>query len=169
MPAKPQSDSLSRVFSFALILVTILSIYLVLMPARVYASSSSPTMQINAGFGTYFRLGAWVPFFITLHNTGPDFNGMLTTSNPESLIWQDTYSMVPSSNYQQPVTVLHGTQKQVTLYLPITAQSTSVSINVQLLDSYGKVTQSQNVLLHELNRGNALVGLLSNQTNGFDA
>jgi hypothetical protein len=126
-------------------------------------------MQINAGFGTYFRAGAWVPLFITLRNAGPDFNGMLTTSNPEGLIWQDTYSMVPSSNYQQPVTVLHGTQKQVTLYLPITAQSTSVNINVQLLDKYGKVVQSQSVLLHELDPGNALVGLLSNQTNGFDA
>ena len=154
---------------FALILVTILNIGLLLMPTKVSASSSSPTMQINAGFGTYFRVGAWVPLYITLHNNGADFNGMLTTSNPEGLVWQDTYSMVPSSIYQQPITAPRGTQKQITLYLPITTQSTTVNIIVQLLNSYGKVVQSQSVLLHQFFPGKAFVGLLSDQMNGFDA
>jgi uncharacterized membrane protein YhaH (DUF805 family) len=161
--------SLCGVFVLVVIIIVTLSFFPISALASSMASSSSPTMQINAGFGTYFRAGTWVPFFITLHNTGPDFNGVLTTSNPEGFIWQDTYSMVPSSNYQQSVTVPHGTQKQFTLYLPIAAQTTAVSINVQLLDRYGKVVQSQSILLHELEPGNALVGLLSNQTHGFDA
>src|SRR2546421_2085123 len=131
--------------------------------------ANSPTLQVSAGFGTYFRVGAWVPLYITLHNNGPDFNGMLTTSNPEGLVLQDTYSMVPSSIYQQPVTVPRGTQKQVSLYLPITARSTTVSIIVQLLDNYGRVVQSQSVLLHQLYAENVFVGLLSDQINGFDA
>ena len=62
-----------------------------------------------------------------------------------------------------------GTQKHVTLYLPITSQSSTVNIVVQLLDSYGKVVQSQSVLLHQLYPGDAFVGLLSDQMNGFDA
>ncbi|HWZ19369.1 MAG TPA: hypothetical protein VNW73_11270 [Ktedonobacteraceae bacterium] len=169
MQVKSQGDSPALVIALALIVVTILSTGLLLMPTRVSASTSSPTLQINAGFGTYFRIGAWVPLYITLHNNGSDFNGMLTTSNPEGLVWQDTYSMVPSTIYQQPVTVPRGTQKQVTLYLPITTQSATVSIIVQLLDSYGKVVQSQTVLLHQLFSGNAFVGLLSDQMNGFDA
>ncbi len=102
------------------------------------AYAGSPTLQIRAGFGTYFRV-------------------------------QDTYSMVPSSIYQQPVTVPRGTQKQVTLYLPITARSTTVSIIVQLLDNYGRVVQSQSVLLHQLYAENVFVGLLSDQMSGFDA
>jgi hypothetical protein len=77
--------------------------------------------------------------------------------------------MVPSSVYQQPVTVPHGNQKHITLYIPITTQSTTVSIMVQLLDSYGKVVQSQSVLLHQLFPEDAFVGLLSDQMNGFDA
>src|SRR6266480_5770274 len=169
MPANSRSDSPSLVIMFALILVTILSIGVLLMPTRVSASSSSPTLQINAGFGTYFRVGTWVPLHITLRNNGSDFTGMLATSNPEGLVWQNTYSMIPSSIYQQPVTMLHGTQKQVSLYLPITAQSTTVSIIVQLLDSYGKVVQSQSVLLHQLYPENVFVGLLSDQMSGFDA
>src|SRR5260370_10805511 len=121
---------------FLMVVITCLSF----VPGSALASSmayaGSPTLQVSAGFGTYFRVGAWVPLYITLHNNGPDFNGMLATSNPEGLVWQDTYSMVPSSIYQQPVTVARETQKQVTLYLPITARSTTVSIIVQLLDNY---------------------------------
>ena len=169
MPAKSKSHFPSLVIVFDLLLVTILSVGFLFMPTRVFASSSSLTLQINAGFGTYFRIGAWVPLYITLHNNGSDFNGMLTASNPEGLIWQDTYSMVPSSKYQQPVTVERGTQKHVTLYLPITSQSSTVNIVVQLLDSYGKVVQSQSVLLHQLYPWDAFTGLLSDQMNGFDA
>ncbi len=168
-PAESPSDSPPLVVAFALFLVVFLILCSSLMPIRVSASSSSPTLQVSAGFGTYFRVGAWVPLYITLHNNGPDFNGMLATSNPEGLVWQDTFSMVPSSIYQQSVTVPRETQKQVTLYLPITAQSTTVSIIVQLLDSYGKVIQSQSVLLHQLFPENVFVGLLSDQMNGFDA
>ncbi len=167
--AKSQSDSTSLVIAFALFLFVFLILCFSLMPTRVSASSISPTLQIRAGFGTYFRVGAWVPLYITLHNNGSDFNGMLATSNPEGVVLQDTYSMVPSSIHQQPVTVPRGTQKQVTLYLPITARSTTVSIIVQLLDNYGKVVQSQSVLLHQLYAENVFVGLLSDQMSGFDA
>jgi hypothetical protein len=103
------------------------------------ASTNSLTLQVDAGFGTYFRTGAWVPLYITVHNDGSDFSGMLATNNPAGIVWQDTYSVVPSSTYQQSVIVPHGTQKQVTLYLPITAQFDTVSISVQLLDNHGKV------------------------------
>jgi hypothetical protein len=155
------------------ILVVILTVTLSFMPGSVSASSvayaGSPTLQVSAGFGTYFRVGAWIPLYITLHNNGSDFNGMLAASNPAGFVWQDTYSMVPSSTYQQPVTVPRGTQKQVTLNLPITAQSSTVSITVLLLDRYGRVIRSQSVLLHELFQENVFVGLLSDQLNGFDA
>ncbi len=126
-------------------------------------------MQIDAGFGSYFRVGAWVPLHITLRNTGPEFTGMLSTSNPEGFVWQDTFSMVPSLNYQQPVVVPHGTQKQVTLYLPIPVQASTVNVVVRLLDNQGKMIQSQSVVLHPLYPGDALVGLLTDHLNGFDA
>ncbi len=169
MSAKPQRDSSLLFVAFALILITFPIIGLLLMPDRAFASASGPTMQIDAGFGSYFRTGAWVPLYITLHNNGADFNGMLTTSNPEGLVWQDTYSMVPSSKYQQPVTMDHGAEKYVTLYLPIISQSITVNIVVQLLDTYGKVVQSQSVMLHQLFPGDVSVGLLSDEMHGFDA
>src|SRR5229473_8326030 len=59
---------------FSLTLALLLSMTLSLNPTRAsassVASSSSLTLQVSAGFGTYFRIGAWVPLYITLHNDG---------------------------------------------------------------------------------------------------
>jgi hypothetical protein len=157
---------------FVLFLALLLNIGLLLFPISASASSTvpsgSPTLQVNAGFGPYFRNGARVPLYITLHNNGNDFSGTLAASNPDGFVWQDTFTMVPASTYQQPITVPHGTQKQYTMYLPITSLGI-VSIPVQLLDSQGKVVQSQNVLLHQLSPENVFVGLLSDRTTGFES
>ncbi len=169
MPARSHRDPFIHTFMIASLLITIFSFSYVFRPARVYASSSGPTMQINAAFGTYFRMGAWVPLFISLHNDGPDFDGTLSTSNPAGLVWQDTFSVVPALSYQQPVAVPHGSQKEITLYLPVTTQASAVNVAVQLLDSHGKVIQSQSILLHQLFPGSVLAGLLTDQLNGFDA
>lgn len=144
-----------------------------LFPGSALASSTAftgaPTLEVHAGLGTYFRNGAGVPLYITVRNHGNDFRGILAASMPESPIWQDTFTIVPASTYQQPVTLSHGTQKQYTMYLPITYRSDAASITVQLLNSQEKVVQSQNVLLNQLSSGDVLVGLLSNQTTGFES
>jgi hypothetical protein len=133
------------------------------------ASPVAPTLEVHTGFGPYFRDGAWVPFYITLRNNGNDFSGTLAANNPESPIWQDTFTMIPASTYQQPVTLSHGEQKQYTMYLPITSFSGSASITVQLLNNHQKVVQSQNVLLQQLFPEDVLVGLLSSQSTGFES
>ncbi len=158
----------------ALLLVLLLAINFSLFPSRALVASSmastdAPTLQVNAGFGTYFRNAAEVPLYITLRNNGKEFSGTLAASNPESPIWQDTFTMIPASTYQQPVTLSHGEQKQYTMYLPITSYSGRASITVQLLNSQERVVQSQNVLLYQLFPGDVLVGLLSDKTTGFES
>ncbi len=157
----------------ALLLALLLAIIFSLFPDRALASSmastGAPTLQVHAGFGAYFRDGAWVPLYITLRNNGNDFSGTLAASNSAGLVWQDTFTLVPASTYQQHITLSHGMQKQYTMYLPITSHSGSASITVQLLNSQEKVVQSQNVLLHQLFSENVFVGLLSSQTTGFES
>ncbi len=151
----------------ALLLALLLSMVFLLFPRSALASSGAPTLQVNAGFGANFRDGAWIPLYITLRNNGNDFSGILAASNPAGPTWQDTFTLIPTSTYQQPVTLSHGTQKQYTMYLPITSRSGAASITVQLLNSQEKVIQSQNVLLNQLFPEDVLVGLLSSQTTGF--
>jgi uncharacterized membrane protein YhaH (DUF805 family) len=172
-PSWSLCGGVASLLPLALSLALLLAIIFSLFPSDVSASSmtpsSAPSLQVNAGFGAYFRNGAWVPLYITLRNNGSDFSGTLTTGNPPSPIWQGTLTMIPATTYQQPITVPRGTQKQVVLYLPITSQSGSISIPVQLLDSQGKVVQSQSVSLNQLYSDNVFVGLLSEQASGFEA
>lgn len=156
------------VLPLALVLTIAFSSPLASASASSQASSGGLALQVNAGFSAYYRNGSWVPFYITVSNNGPDFSGTLLTSNPESSIWQDTFTMIPSSNYHEPITVSHGTQKQFTMYLPMSSSFGAANILMQLLDSHGNVVRSQNAMLHQLNPEDVFVGLLSNQTTGFD-
>ncbi len=165
----PVGRTLAVAFLLALLLVTGFLFFPASASADSLMPTGAPTLQVNAGFGAYFRNGAWIPLYVTLRNSGSDFSGTLETGNRAGPIWQGTLTMIPASTYQQPVTVPHGIQKQVVLYLPITSQESTTSISVELLDSQGKVVQSQNVSLNQLFPENVFVGLLSEQTNGFQS
>ncbi len=169
--AVPTTSRLTAWF-LALSLALVLIIALFLAPASISASSPAssggPALQVNAGFGAYYRNGTWVPLYITLHNNGPDFSGTLSISNPESPIWQDTFTTILTSSYQAPITMPHGTQKRVTMYLPVSSIFSVTIIPLQLLDSHGNVVRSQNATLHRLDSEDVFVGLLSDQTAGFD-
>src|SRR6266849_10247965 len=125
--------------------------FLLFLPGSALASSASsltlaanatratggPMLQVNAGFDGRYRNGDWVPIHITLRNNGADFSGTLSTSNPLGQIMQAAgFTAVPVSTYQRPITLPHGTQQQVTMYLPINALFGTFSIPVQLLDQH---------------------------------
>src|SRR5438876_11804651 len=46
------------------------------------AGADRPTMQVNAGFNARYRDGNWVPFQVTLSNSGADFSGSLSVNAP---------------------------------------------------------------------------------------
>src|SRR2546423_5359026 len=46
------------------------------------AVADGPTMQVNAGFNARYRDGNWVPFQVTLSNSGADFSGSLSVNAP---------------------------------------------------------------------------------------
>ncbi len=155
--------------------------FLLFLPGSALASSASsltlaanatratggPMLQVNAGFDGRYRNGDWVPIHITLRNNGADFSGTLSTSNPPGPVQATSFTAVPVSTYQRPITLPHGTQQQVTMYLPINALFGTFSIPVQLLDQHGNIIQSQSASLQALNQEDVSVGLLSDQTTGF--
>jgi hypothetical protein len=167
----------------ALGLVLILTTLYLFFPASTLASSSPAyrgsrrdvmnhvrtnnglILQVNAGFDERYRNGDWVPLHITLSNNGPDFSGTLSTSNPLGPVMQAAgFTSVPVSTYQQPIMVRHGTQQQITMYLPLYTFFGPVNIPVQLLDTHGKLLLSQSASLYALNEEDVFVGLLTDQT-----
>lgn len=132
--------------------------------ALAHTVTGGPSFQANAGFETHYRNGNWIPVRVILHNDGPDFSGTLSLSAIPPLYLAQR-STAPASNYQLPISLPEGAQKQVTMYLALYFDVQSVT--VKLLDSSGNAIRSQAAPLNPLMPGDILVGILSDQTSGF--
>lgn len=144
----------------------VLALLFLAFPTQALARvvTAGPSFQVNAGFETRYRDGNWVPVQVALHNDGPDFSGKLSLSAAPPQFLQQNNSGTPS-NYQAPISLANGAQKQVTLYVPLYYDEQGIV--VKLLNSNGDVVGSQVATLNPLMPGDVLVGILSDQTSGF--
>ena len=129
--------------------------------------ADGPTMQVNAGFNARYRDGNWVPFQVTLSNSGADFNGSLSMNAPTSYGGNGNAMVAPV--YKEPINLANGAQKQITTYIPINLGGTGTQhIRVSLLDSDGNIVRSQLSTITSLGSNDAFVGILSDQNTGFN-
>lgn len=143
-----------------------LALFFFISPANAlaHAVTGGPSFQVSAGFETHYRDGNWIPVQVTLRNNGPDFSGTLslTASNPQYVLQNNSST---TSNYQLPITLANGAQKQVTMYIPLYLSMQNVT--VKLLDSSGQIVGTQSSALNPLASGDVFVGVLSDQSLGF--
>src|SRR5947209_6384343 len=131
------------------------------------AVADGPTMQVNAGFNARYRDGNWVPFQVTLSNSGADFSGSLSMNAPTSYGGNGNAMVAPV--YKEPINLANGAQKQITTYIPINLGGTGTQhIRVSLLDSDGNIVRSQLSTITSLGSNDAFVGILSDQNTGFN-
>ncbi len=156
-----------RLFA-SLCIIVLLAFFLFPLKASAQASYlSRPTFTVNIGFSSRYRDGNWVPVQVALHNDGPDFSGLISISVPSP----STSSGKPSANltYQQVVSLPTQSQKQVTLYVPISVgnQGSTVPISVDLLDANNQRIGNAVTVLRSIGPDDIFVGILSDQTTGF--
>ena len=160
-----------RVLIISGLLVLILALTLTLLFATQANPNQTPqtgvTFQVHIGFDGRYKNGTWVPVYITLSNTGPDFTGTLSIPPPPSLSTAEW----PSTLYQSTITLPAGAQKQITLYIPLKASTPAISQNVtvQLLDPHGHLVLTQSAFAYPLNPQDIFVGILSDQPANFSA
>ena len=131
------------------------------------AVADGPTMQVNAGFNARYRDGNWVPFQVTLSNSGADFSGSLSVNAPAP--YGGFSNAAIASLYSEPINLANGAQKQITTYIPINLGGVGPQhIKVRLLDSDGNVVRSQISTINSLGSNDAFVGILSDQNTGFN-
>ena len=168
---RPQGSpgSLLRVRNFRYLLALVVScLALVLIffvaPAQARAATGGPSLQVSAGFETRYRQWELGPGTGNAHNDGADFNGVLSLSAPvpQFLVQSNT---LPTSAYQLPVALPNGTQKQVTLNIPLYYDVQSVT--AKLLNGGGNVAVTQTATLNPLLPADVFVGILSDQSSGF--
>ncbi len=128
--------------------------------------ATEPHFSVSAGFDTRYRDGNWIPVTVSLSNSGPDFNGSLSIS---TVLPFGSGNNSPTANYQIPVNLANGAQKQIVTYIPLNtgASGTTQSINVSLLDASNHVVSRQSSALNALGTGDVFVGVLSDQSSGF--
>src|SRR6266851_558979 len=102
----------------------VFAFFLLLFPAQASAHARNTpavglTLQVDVGFNSFYRIGYWTPIRITLNNQGPGFSGTLainTVSGQRAL--GGAVATSPWS-FEEPVTLVQGTRKQVTLTVPL--------------------------------------------------
>ncbi len=78
-------------------------------------------------------------------------------------------SSSPTLTYQQTITLPGGSQKQVTLNVPISTgtQGSTQAITANLLDANNQKISSETTTLRSIGPSDIFVGILSDQTTGF--
>jgi hypothetical protein len=162
----------SRGVAIKVVLLLALLLFVCLFPAQASAHvHSGPTLQLNVGFEDDSRVGYWTPVEITMSNNGANFSGTLSaTSYTSPFLSGAVVGAIAPWSYQQPVSLPHGSQKQVTLFIPF-FESPSVprAIIATLSDTHGNIIVTQTQTPYSLRKDSLLIGILSDQTSGFDA
>ena len=160
-----------RFTGFCLAFTLLLAFFLLPLPALAHTTdrgssispAAGPSFSVNAGFNTRYKSGNWIPVQVTLHNDSADFTGTVSINSPNT---QNPYGGSGSaSSYQVPITLPNGSQKQVTIYVPV--YGSTQGITVSLLGSNGNRVSTKTSVLQSLNTGDIFVGILSDSSTGF--
>ncbi|HLZ55552.1 MAG TPA: hypothetical protein VKR06_01280, partial [Ktedonosporobacter sp.] len=145
-----------------------------LWPGQLSAHTNTPvnlTLQVNVGFEATFREGDWTPVQISIQNNGADFSGTLAVSVVSGTVRTQVIGEVSPWSFEEPVTLLKGVQKQVTLYVPFTMGNLiPAGIIATLRDVQGKkVAEQTQIKGYTVEARNLFIGLLSDTDTNFDA
>ncbi len=115
---------------------------LVILPiAQTQETSDGVSMTVDAGYGSYFREGHWLPLRVTIRNEGDALSGRL-------VVRPETSGPIVTSAYSTPVDLPAGSQKEATLY--VTARRRSSDLTLELLNASGERVTQQDATLRAL-------------------
>ena len=147
--------------------------FLLLSPAQISAHVADKpvshlTLQLGVGFNSFYRIGYWTPVRVMLGNTGADFSGTLAITTFSSLSRTGPGAITSPWSFAEPLTLAHGIQKQLTLFVPLyMGPFPPHSIVARLLDSHGQTIVTQEETPNYLLAGDILVGIFSDHSEGF--
>ena len=121
--------------------LTLLSLLLALVVVPLTVAfvpwrQGQPTLQltVSAGYGGYYRRGLWTPVRVNISNSGDALSGVIRVRTGGIGGADDT-------TYQTPLDLPEGARKQLFLYVSL--GNYAQDIQVEVVDSRGKVVISQ--------------------------
>jgi len=129
---------------------------------------STLTLQLDVGFNSFYRIGYWAPVRVTLGNRGADFSGTLAINTFSGRARTGPGTVVSPWSFKEPVTLARGTQKQVTLTVPLyMGPFPPHGIVARLLDRHGRTVVTQQATPDYLLANDLFIGILSDHSAGF--
>src|SRR5206468_6454794 len=104
-PLSPWERVRVRARPRAALLAILLLIALPPIPALSAPTHQSPavTLDVEAGFGGYYKGSDWLPVFVTIANTGDAFNGLIVLEFPDQ--------RGANTQFSRPVDLPRGSKK----------------------------------------------------------
>jgi hypothetical protein len=136
-----------RAFIAALIVPAVLVASV--LPGSVYAQEDGPALQVQAGFGGYYRPDDWVPFLVTVANEGDEVQGEVRVVRDDSMGRRIVYA--------QSVLLPAHSRKQFFLYV---LDEGYLYATVELVEQ-GRVLREQKISLSAIRPEDALIGVVS--------
>ncbi len=136
------------------------------------APESGLSLALDVGFDGYYRVGYWTPVRVTMANSGASFSGTLAlqTFSARSATNQGAPILSPWS-FTQPVTLPHNARKTITLTVPVYVGSPyhPSGVTAKLVNAHGHTVASQQASPEYASVTDILVGVLSDNSAGFNA
>lgn len=149
-----------------LVIGVILALVVLAPSANAFAAlplqqNAALTLDVRAGFDSYLQSATWVPISVTASNTGQGVEGELRVS-------VEGFTGTGEVVYTYPISLPQGSRKQVRLY-PADLNAFGQEIQVDLLDTRGRVLLSERVRVQYISAETLLIGILSDAPATLDA
>ncbi len=124
--------------------------------SATHAAQLAVRMQVNAGFGGYYRPDSFLPLHVRLSNSGSEIVATLQVDDAA----QQFSSVTPYNHvsYTRTVVLPDGGVKDVTMYVP--GADLGPSVDVALLVQ-GRIVAQQTVGVSQVSTATELIGVLS--------
>lgn len=129
-------------------------------------------LQVDIGFNSVLKQGAWMPVIATVKNNGQsDFSGSIMAETYNGNANGTSQNMTASpQTFATPVKLAHGKTIQTTVYVPLNVDPLLPGgIIVELIDTHNQILRARTKMVNPPDPSSITIGVLSDRHAGFDA
>ncbi len=141
------------------------------LPATAAAQVDTFDLQIDIGFHSVLKQGAWMPIIATVTNNGKsDFSGSIMAESYNGNANGAGQNVAASpQTFSTPIKLAHGQRLQRTIYVPLSVDPLLPGgIIVELIDLHNQIMRARIKMVNPPDPSTVTIGILSDQQKGFD-
>lgn len=149
-----------------------LAVFAFSSPAAAANRVETFDLQVDIGFNSVLKQGAWMPVIATVKNNGKsDFSGSIMAETYNGNANGTSQNMMASpQTFATPIKLAHGKRMQTTIYVPLSVDPLLPGgIIVELIDNHNQIMRARTKMVNPPDPSAITIGILSDHQKGFDA